>query len=397
MPEPSPDVLIVGAGLAGLSVAWHLAPRHRVTVLEIGPAPGAEASAQNAGMVRRLGEDPYERALALRTAERLGGLDWPDPPSRTTGAVLGLGQDPHHLTDAVAHLRARGVTVEKLSDAAAVAPILTGSPLKRAWYLPDEQVADAWALVSGFLRGLRAHGGEVRCGVRVTALRQEADRVVGVETDQGPVTAGAVVLAAGAWSAHLARTVGLERPLMPVRRALLHGAPHPRSRPEHPWVWVDDVGVYARPEGDGWLVSACDEAVDWPTGPGSRGPVEERHRALAAAKLARWMPPLADLRLSTGWTGLRTFAPDRRPVLGPEAARPGLWWAAGLGGFGVTCSLAVGEAVAAWLEGETLDWLPQRGVAPDRPFFRRWAIRPQGSLHHTRLVDAVCAPPASEP
>ncbi len=58
----------------------------------------------------------------------------------------------------------------------------------------------------------------------------------------------------------------------------------------------------------------------------------------------------------------------------------------------MTCGLAVGEAVAAWMRGEDVPWLPRRGVAPDRTLFRRWAVRPQGDLHHTSLVDAVTAP-----
>ena len=67
----SPDVLIIGAGLAGLSVAWHLAPTHRVLVVDQGAQPGAEATAQNAGMVRRLVEDPVERAIATGLPEVL--------------------------------------------------------------------------------------------------------------------------------------------------------------------------------------------------------------------------------------------------------------------------------------------------------------------------------------
>lgn len=389
----TPDVLIVGGGLAGLSVAWHLAPHLRVLVLEQGDQPGAEASAQNAGMVRRLGEDPYERALAIRTAARLETLDWPQPPSRKTGAVLALGHDPHHLRDGVAHLRAAGVAVHAVQRSIVdEVPILRGSPLRAAWHLPDEHVADAWSLVQGFVRGVHDHGGQLALGTRVEALERHGDRVVGVKTSAGVLHAGAVVLAAGAWSASLARTVGLERPLMPIRRALLHGAPHPLSRPDHPWVWVDDIGVYARPEGDGWLVSACDEALDWPRTTRSRGPVSEEQRARAAHKLARWFPPLATLRLRTGWTGLRTFAPDRRPVLGPDAARPGLWWAAGLGGYGVTCSLGVGEAVAAWLRGLEVPWLDQRGVAPHRQYDRKWVIRPTGDLQATRLISTALPP-----
>jgi D-arginine dehydrogenase len=363
-------------------------------VLDRAAQPGSEASAQNAGMVRRMGEDPYERALAVRTVARLDTLGWPVSPARRTGALLGLGRDPHHLHDAVAHLRAVGVDVQQCDRPGDLSPALRDSPVKRAWYLPDERVADAWALVSGFVEGLRRHGGALRCDTLVTRLLVDGDRVVGVMTDGGPIFADSVVLAAGAWSAMLARTVGLERPLMPLRRALLQSAPHPLSDPAHPWCWVDDVGVYARPEGGGWLVSACDEAVDWPGAEPSQGGLDPWHRALAAEKLGHWMPWLADARLVTGWTGLRTFAPDRRPVLGPETARPGLWWAAGLGGFGVTCSLAVGEAVASWMTGAAVSWLPQRGVAPDRPFFRRWAVRPQGDLHHTELVDACTAPAA---
>lgn len=393
--QPSPDVIVVGAGLAGLSVAWHLAPHRRVLVVEQGRQPGAEASAQNAGMVRRMGEDPYERALAMRTVQRLETLDWPQPPARRTGAVLALVQDPHHLNDAAAHLRARGVQVEEVTERIAeLAPICRPEAVRCAWYLPDEQVADPWCLVSGFLRGLRDAGGQLRLDAPVSRLLTDGDRVIGVQLGEERITADAVVLAAGAWSGRLAATVGLHRPLMPVRRALLHGGPHPLSQPDHPWLWLDDVGLYARPEGDGWLVSACDEAIDWPAaGPGSRGPVSDLHRARAMDKIQRWMPALSELRLSAGWSGLRTFAPDRRPVLGPEGARPGLWWAAGLGGFGVTCSLAVGEAVAGWIRGADVPWLPRRGVAPDRPMFRRWAIRPEGDLHRTRLVDAVVPPP----
>jgi D-arginine dehydrogenase len=389
--QQTADVVIIGAGLAGCSVAHHLSPHRRVVVLDQAAQPGAEASAQNAGMVRRLGEDPWERALAVRTHAWLTdpGEDWSEaPPSRRVGAVLGLTADPQHLNDAVAHLRARGIQVEQCDRPAEIAPALAGSPLTRAWWLPDERVADAHALVSGFLRQLGRHGGRVVPNTRVTGIVVEGERAVGVRTDAGEWSCDAVVLAAGAWSAPLAATAGVHRPLVALRRTLLQSDPHPLSTPDHPWVWVDDVGVYARPEAGGWLVSGCDETVDPPSPePGSRGPVEHEHRALAATKLDRYLPALADARLSRGWSGLRTFAPDRRPILGADPERPGLWWAAGLGGFGVTCSKAVGEAVAAWMVGQTLDWIRERPLSPGRSFLRRWPIRPTGDLHTSQLID----------
>lgn len=391
------DVIIVGAGLAGCSVAWHLAGRGlgRVLLLEQGAQPGTEASAQNAGMVRRLGEDPYERALAIRTAAFLADLpdDWSDlAVSRAVGAVLGLAHDPAHLHDAVAHLRARQIRVEAIrgeGELARLAPALAGAPLQAAWHVPDERVADAHALLTGFVRGARARGATLRCGVQVRRLLTAGDRLVGVETDQGPIGAARVVLAAGAWSGWLARAVGLHRPLIPLRRSLLYTAPHALSTPDHPWCWVDDVGVYARPEGAGWLVSGCDEAADAPPAEGgSRGGLEAFPQALAMDKLARFFPRLAGARPLGGWSGLRTFAPDRRPVLGADPALEGLWWAAGLGGYGVTCAQAVGEVVAAWICGEAVDWIDAAGVSPGRPFPRRWPIRTTGDLERPVLISA---------
>ncbi len=386
----SPDVIIVGGGLAGCSVAWHLAPHRRVLLLEQGEQPGAEASAQNAGMVRRLGEDPYERALALRTHRWLEDgppeEDWPDAPSRKTGALLALTHEPAHLHDAASHLKDAGASIEACDRPATIAPVLAGTRLSFAWHLPDERVADAWTLVSGFLRGAKRHGAEIRTHARATSLIIENDRVVGVQTDRGPIAAPEVVLAAGAWGAHLTPS-HLHRPLLALRRTLLQSAPHPISSPEHPWTWIDDIGLYVRPEGGGWMLSGCDEALDPPKhiAPGSRGPVEPLARALALDKL-KGLPALRDLRLSGGWTGLRTFAPDRRPILGPDPELPGLHWAAGLGGFGVTCSYAVGEAVAAWLQSEELPWLDAAPVSPARAFPRRWAIRPTGDVGAARLI-----------
>ena len=393
--EPMPDVLVVGAGLAGLSVAWWLRGRARVRVVDMAAQAGAEASSQNAGMLRRLGEDPYERTLAQRVHALLAAppeASLSDPLlSRVTGAVLALAHDPFHLHDAVSGMRARGIGLEALDGRrlAEVAPAMADAPVASAWYLPDERVVDAGLLVQAMVGDLRRSADcFIQLNTCVEALEVEGGRVCGVRTTAGRIGADAVVLAAGAWSRRLVAPLGLSRPLIPLRRTLIQ-VRAPRPPEAHPWCWVDDVGVYIRPEGEGWLVSGCDEAVDPPSAmvPGSRGPVGEANRALALDKVGRWFPALGDAVPVGGWTGLRTFAPDRRPVLGGDPAMEGLWWCAGLGGFGVTCGLAAGEAVAAWLVGGTVPFLRDPpSVSPGRSFFRRWPIRPMGDIAHMRLV-----------
>jgi glycine/D-amino acid oxidase-like deaminating enzyme len=383
------DVIVVGGGIIGASVAWHLAQTLRVRVLEQGGAPGQEATAQNAGLIRRMGAEPAERALAHRTfayLERLTDEESDAIGVRATGAVLALSSDPLHLHDAVAHLRASDVAVQDLDRPAEVAPILAGSPICRAWFLPDELVADGCALTTKFLTGAKRLGAVVTCGITVTGLRLRGDRIAGVDTIEGPVAAERVVLAGGAWSHRLAAAAGLDRPFIPLRRhlALLRG-----PRPAGPWVWVDDAGVYVRPDGDDWLACACDETVaPVPDGAGSAGPLTAAATDLLTTKIQTCFPSLLPVEVRRGWSGLRTFAPDRRPVLGADPALRGLWWAAGLGGGGVSGCVGVGEAIATWMAGKSTPWLDARSVAPGRPMLSRWAIYPHGDTDSATLISA---------
>jgi len=362
-------VVVVGAGLAGASVAWHLSRTHAVTLLEAGEQPGAEASAQNAGMQRRLAHDSVERCLAIRSGHWLDDLpaDFREaPPARRVGGIIALAGDPTTLDAGVAHLRDAGIAVHDVGDAPP--PALRGSPLTRTWHVPDEALLDAHALVTGFLRGLRARGGTVL--TRAPALALELGPVVRIRTPHGVIEADQVVLAAGAWSAELADRLGLHRPVTVLQRHLLAAHSHPVSAPEHPYCWIDDRDVYARPEAGGWLVSPCDETEVAPVA--GAGPIDPVYRAWALDKLERHLPALADIHFTGGWTGLRTFAGDRRPVLGPDPEVPGLHWATALGGFGVTCAFAAGELVADLIRGTAPDWIDVPAVAPGRtlPFDR---------------------------
>jgi glycine/D-amino acid oxidase-like deaminating enzyme len=387
------DVVVIGGGLCGVSVAHALATQGvgSVMLLEQGESLGAEASAQNAGMVRRLALDPVERELACRSAAAMERPEFAGA-LRRTGAVLAAGHDPAPLAAAVADLQSRGISADRL-HLDRLPPALAGSPLQAAWTLPQETVADAWGLISVLAREARGSGARLQTGRCVQGVATHAGRAVGVHTDTGPVRADVVVLATAAWAHQQVRALGLSRPLVPLARHLLLTTPHPASSPDHPWCWVDDEGVYARPESGGWLCSPCDEVPRAPGGgPGSRGPAEPLGYALVQDALERWFPALGPVGFLHGWTGLRTFCPDRRPLVGLDPDLPGLAWATAFGGFGVTCSLAVGPLVADLLAGRPDPVLDLATLAPGRSF-PSWAQLPTGSRDWWSKHGAVPSPP----
>jgi D-arginine dehydrogenase len=126
---------------------------------------------------------------------------------------------------------------------------------------------------------------------------------------------------------------------------------------------LEDAAFYFRPEGDGLLLSPCDE-TPMPPGVPSTDPAASE---LLAEKLARHAPPLADLAIRRSWACLRTFAPDRRPFIGPDPELAGLFHVSGLGGFGMTCSAAIGELAADLLTGRDVSWIETAAVDPARP------------------------------
>lgn len=389
-PASAPDVIIVGAGIAGCSIAWHLGSHCRVLVVEQGAAPCLEATAQSAGMVRNMVDDPVERVLVRRTLSFLQepGDDFQRPPSKPTGALISLARDPYALHDCVAHLRANGVRVEDCDRPWEVAPMLVGAPKMQSWYLPDEHLADPLALAEGFVRGARRQGVEFRLKTRVVGLIVEGGSVRGVRTTAGELRAEKVLIAAGAWSERLVAAHSLRRPLVPLCRSVFVTEPSAAYDSAHPWCWVDDAGIYIRPFEGRWMCCPCDEQpLEVDDGPGSMGETSERHLALARAKLATYFPKLAGASFERSWLGVRTFAPDRRPILGADPQLRGLWWAAGIGGYGISCSYSVGEVLSAWIRGQETPWFGAELVSPGREHFSRWWILPDGDVLNPRSLD----------
>jgi glycine/D-amino acid oxidase-like deaminating enzyme len=158
------------------------------------------------------------------------------------------------------------------------------------------------------------------------------------------------VLAAGAWAGQLGQEAGSRQPpLSAIQRHLFVSQALTDVDADQPYVWHlgEEEEFYVRPEGAAYLFSGCDETEVTPCD----AQVMSGAVSAAARKLTRVAPGLAELGVARAWACLRTFAPDRRFVLGWDPVQPWLFWVAGLGGHGATAAAAVGEAAAAQIIG----------------------------------------------
>lgn len=354
-------ILIVGGGIAGLATAWWLARRgvHDVLVVEAGPRLGAQATAQNAAILRTPMSDPIGEALGREGAEflRTPPPGFAEAPLLDPCGLLLVAQRGSEGARVWSERLARRGPAEVLElDTAGLhahAPHVNAEDA-RSFLLPREGRIDVPALVAGFERGAREGGVRFEMRARVRELLPDAR---GVRLHDGRVLeADRVVLAAGAWAAPLAASAGSRIALQPTRRHLLVTRASRRADPRWPVVWRDDEPFYARPEAGGMMLSGCDEE---PIDPDAliAEPREFARTHALARKFLRLDDPLEPARF---WAGIRTNAADGRFAIGPDPNVAGLVWAGALGGHGITCAEPVGRIAAEWI----LDGASAHDLAP---------------------------------
>ncbi len=349
------DVLVVGGGIAGVSAAYELAATHSVVLAEM----EAQLAHHTTGRSAALYFENYG-ARPIRPLSRASRSFLEHPPadlcdvsllSPRGGLFVARADQTDRLDEVEAEGREAGTDVRRLGpdECQALVPALRGDRLAGGLWEPNAADIDVAALHQTYVRGIRARGGEIRRHAPLTALQPTGDgwraHVGGEE-----LTVATVVNAAGAWGDDVAALAGVGPVgLQPLRRTafMVPGREDWRD-------WPMTIGVdhdwYFKPDGTQLLCSPADET---PSPACDARPVDV-DIALAIERINE-MTTLAIRSVRSAWAGLRTFAPDRVMVIGPDPDIPAFVWLVGQGGTGIQTAPAAARLVAGLVRGDALD------------------------------------------
>jgi D-arginine dehydrogenase len=350
------DVVVIGAGIAGASAGYFLSRRARVVVLERETQPGYHTTGRSAALFAESYGTPQVRALTRASRAFLehppGGFG-EHPILGDRGALFVGDASQHPRLDALYDI-VRGFTDRArrmdAAEARAMVPVLEPDFAARAVLDPLSADMDVHALHQGFLRGIRAHGGLVRCDAEVVAV----ERIGGawrVHAGGQAIEAPLIVDAAGAWCDVVARLAGVAPiGLVPKRRtAFTFAPPDGVDASRWPAVIGADESFYFKPDA-GLLLGSPANAV--PVEPHDVRP-EDEDVATGIWRIEQ-ATSLRIRRPASTWAGLRSFVADGDLAAGFDADAPGFFWCAAQGGYGIQTSPAMGEACAALALGQPL-------------------------------------------
>lgn len=347
-PPERADVVVIGGGVIGTSVAFHLAEAGvDVCLVERGELACGSTS-RAAGGFRAQFSDPLNVAIGLRSieaftrfAERPGGEI--DLAQVGYLFLLDRDEDVAAFEQSVALQNELGVPSRfvSLAEVGELCPLAGVEGVLAATYCPLDGHASPEAVVQGYAAGSRRHGATVLTGCAATHIGSSAGEIHTVTTDGGEIETGVVVCAAGVWSPAIARMVGVDLPVQPVLREVGFTGPVtglPRRIP----LTVDfSTGFYFHREGPGLLFGMADRAQ----APGLDAPTDPRWLERVSEVAERRLPTLADMGLAGGWKGAYEVTPDHNALVGEASGVSRFLYATGFSGHGFLQGPAAGEIV----------------------------------------------------
>ena len=365
----SPDILVIGGGIAGLSAAAALSNHARVAVLEAEDQIGFHSSGRSATMVHYALGDRLVRALTLASRPFFD-----DPPAGFADVPLGrrvpllvhARDDEKAALDALDAEISQFAALERLDSAGvhALCPLLKEDARHGIADLNATRL-DPHALLQGNLRQLKARGGELHPGQRVVSVRREGASWA-VTSEKGErFSAPVLVNAAGSWADRVAALAGVKSlGLEPKRRTIItFDAPSGTDLDHLPFTKTIHDELYFAAESGRLFASPMDEV---PSEPIDAQP-EEYEVALAAYRMEE-RTAVEVRQIHSKWAGLRTFTPDRHPAVGFAPEAEGFFWLAGQGGFGLQTSpamAAIAESLIADIAWPVAD-VAKKDLLPDR-------------------------------
>lgn len=367
------DFLVIGAGIAGASIGYFLAPHGRVVVLERESQPGYHTTGRSAALFIENYGTPQVRSLTCASR-----AFFEHPPQGFTehalltprGAMFVGGPDKAAALNEVYETgRALSPRIRRLTPAEANARVPVLAPGLAAVFEEDPMDMDVNAIHQGYLRGLKARGGRIACDAGVTRCERVGSDWV-IEAGGKSYRAPVVINAAGAWCDTVGRLAGAKPiGLQPKRRsAFIFAPPEGASIASWPMVIGADESFYFKPDAGMLLGSPANED---PVDPQDVQP-EEYDIALGVQRIEE-ATTMRIRRPNRTWAGLRSFVADGDLVGGYDPAREGFFWLAAQGGYGIQTSPAMGEACAALVRGREIPGriadfgLTAAMLAPGRP------------------------------
>ncbi len=364
------DFLVVGGGIAGASAAYELAAHGRVVLLEQESQCGYHTTGRSAALFTEAWE-----AAVIRPIVAGGRSFFEEPPDGFTNVplvaprrILLIGrQDQREAVEtaaAAARTEIPSVRMIDKQEAVELCPVLRPGYVDVAVLEPGGYTIDVDALLQGFLRGIRGRQGEVVTGAPVIGI-EHGDSGWNVTAGEQRFTTPVLINAAGAWADQIAGLAGV-RPvgLAPLRRtAFTFAGPSDHDVRRWPAVIDIDEQFYFEPEGPQLLGSPADQTPTYPH--------DVRAEEIDVARAIERIQAATTLEIRhvrRAWAGLRTFAPDRLPVVGPDPDVPDFIWLAGQGGFGIMTSPAMARIATSLAIGAGFPMgLPAQVEAAIRP------------------------------